>query len=70
MKTRDPRGVAPERSELTLLLVDVINDFDFPESDKLKKTQMSAANPVMISLRALRSARGDANPQADGGIFK
>jgi hypothetical protein len=30
MKPRDPHGVAPEKSRTVLLLVDLINDFDFP----------------------------------------
>ena len=32
---RDPLGNAPDKSKVALLLIDVINDFDFPEADEL-----------------------------------
>lgn len=33
--TRDPNQNAPDKSEVALLLIDLVNDFDFPEADKL-----------------------------------
>ena len=32
---KDPHGNAPDTSAAALLLIDVINDFDFPEADEL-----------------------------------
>jgi hypothetical protein len=32
-KRRNPHGVAPETLKTVLLLVDVINDFDFPQTE-------------------------------------
>jgi hypothetical protein len=34
-KRHAPHGVAPETLKKVLLLVDVINDFDFPRGEKL-----------------------------------
>ena len=54
MKPRDPHGVAPERSELVLLLVDVINDFDFPQGDKLLRFALPAARRIAALKKRLR----------------
>jgi nicotinamidase-related amidase len=54
MKLRDPHGVAPERSELVLLLVDVINDFDFPQGDKLLRFALPAARRIAALKKRLR----------------
>jgi len=35
--SHDLHGSAPDKSEAALLLIDVINDFDFPEGDQLLK---------------------------------
>jgi nicotinamidase-related amidase len=35
VKNRDLHGSAPDKSEIALLLIDVINDLDFPEADDL-----------------------------------
>lgn len=43
MKHRDPRGVAPDKSVWALLLIDVINDFDFPEAPRLLRFTEPAA---------------------------
>ena len=34
-KNRDLHGSAPDKSEVALLLIDVINDLDFPEANQL-----------------------------------
>jgi nicotinamidase-related amidase len=54
MKPRDPHGVAPERSELVLLLVDVINNFDFPQGDKLLRFALPAARRIAALKKRLR----------------
>ena len=54
MKTRDPHGVAPERSDLVMLLVDVINDFDFPKSNKLLRFALPAARRIVALKKRLR----------------
>jgi nicotinamidase-related amidase len=45
-KRRDPHGVAPERSKIVLLLVDVINDFDFPKAEQLLRFALPAARRI------------------------
>ncbi len=54
MKRRDPHGVAPEQSKVVLLLVDVINDFDFPEGKKLLKFALPAARRIAALKSRLR----------------
>jgi nicotinamidase-related amidase len=36
-KNIDLHGSAPDKRKFALLLIDVINDFDFPEADQLLK---------------------------------
>jgi len=55
MKPRDPHGTAPERSSTVLLLVDVINDFDFPESRRLLKFALPAARRIVALKQRLRA---------------
>ena len=45
-KRRDPHSVAPETSKTVLLLVDVINDFDFPQGEKLLRFALPAARRI------------------------
>ena len=54
MKPRDPHGVAPEKSKTALILVDVINDFDFPQGDKLLRFAVPAARRIQALKRRLR----------------
>jgi nicotinamidase-related amidase len=49
-------GSAPDKHELALLLVDVINDFDFPEADQLLKY----ARPMARTLLRLKRRAQDA----------
>lgn len=46
----DLHGSAPDKSETALLLIDVINDFDFPDGDQLLKLAM----PVGKNIAALK----------------
>lgn len=48
--TTDLHGSAPDTHETALLLVDVINPFDFPESDQL----LRFAVPMAYRLAALK----------------
>lgn len=57
MKPRDPHGVAPDRSRSVLLLVDVINDFNFPEGQQLLRYALPAARRIAALKKRLR-ARG------------
>ena len=36
-KNVDLHGSAPDKNKIALLMIDVINDFDFPEADQLLK---------------------------------
>ncbi|HEY5778973.1 MAG TPA: isochorismatase family cysteine hydrolase [Terrimicrobiaceae bacterium] len=54
VKTRDPHGVAPEHSSTALLLVDVINDFDFPQREKLLRFALPAARCIASLKQRLR----------------
>jgi nicotinamidase-related amidase len=55
MKPRDPHGAAPDQSRTALLLVDVINDFDFPEGKKLLRFAFPAARRIAALKKRLRS---------------
>jgi nicotinamidase-related amidase len=55
MKPRDPHGCAPEKSETVLLLVDVINDFDFPGHRKLLRFALPAARRIAALKTRLRA---------------
>ena len=48
--TEDLHGSAPDKSEAALLLIDVINDFDFPEGDQL----LQLALPVGKNIAELK----------------
>ena len=48
--SQDLHGSAPDNSETVLLLIDVINDFDFPEGDEL----LRLALPVGESIAELK----------------
>jgi nicotinamidase-related amidase len=57
MKSRDAHGAAPERSSTVLLLVDVINDFNFPRAADLMRFALPAARRIVALKKRLR-ARG------------
>ena len=52
-KNIDLHGSAPDKHEIALLLIDVINDFDFPEADQL----LEYARPMAAKLLRLKRAR-------------
>ena len=49
-KNQDLHGNAPDKSEMALLLIDVINDFEFPDGERL----LSQALPAARSIAALK----------------
>jgi nicotinamidase-related amidase len=57
MKTRDTLGAVSEKSDVVLLLVDVINDFAFPQAGKLLRYALPAARRIAALKKRLR-ARG------------
>src|SRR5687767_1035269 len=57
MNPRDPHGAAPERSSTVLLLVDVINDFDFPRARDLLEFALPAARRIVALKKRLRALR-------------
>jgi len=46
-KNIDLHGSAPDKHKFALLLIDVINDFDFPEADQLLKYARPRATNVL-----------------------
>jgi len=49
-------GSAPDKHEIALLLIDVINDFDFPEADQLlKHARPMARNLLRLKRRAQKA---------------
>src|SRR6266496_5192368 len=52
----DLHGSAPDKHKFALLLIDVINDFDFPEADQLLKyAQPMARNLLRLKRRAQKA---------------
>jgi hypothetical protein len=54
-KRHNPHGVAPETLKTVLLLVDVINDFDFPQGEKLLRFALPAARRIAALKTRLNS---------------
>src|SRR3982750_3672631 len=46
-KNRDLHGSAPDKSEVALLLIDVINDLDFPEANQLLRYARPMARKLL-----------------------
>jgi nicotinamidase-related amidase len=51
-KNHDLHGSAPDKAQVALLLVDVINDFDFPEADQLLRFAVPMAHRLAKLKRA------------------
>jgi nicotinamidase-related amidase len=47
VRNRDLHGSAPDKSEIALLLIDVINDLDFPEADQLLRYARPMARKIL-----------------------
>jgi nicotinamidase-related amidase len=55
-KNIDLHGSAPDKHKFALLLIDVINDFDFPEADQLlKHVRPMATNLIRLKRRAQKA---------------
>jgi isochorismate hydrolase len=55
-KNIDLHGSAPDKHRFALLLIDVINDFDFPEADQLlKHVRPMATNLLRLKRRAQKA---------------
>ena len=55
-KNVDLHGSAPDKHKIALLLIDVINDFDFPEADQLLKYARPMAKKLLrLKRRAQRA---------------
>ena len=55
-KNIDLHGSAPDKHKFALLLIDVINDFDFPEADQLLKyARPMARNLLRLKRRAQKA---------------
>lgn len=53
-RSNDSKGAAPETSKTVLLLVDVINDFDFPQGKQLLRYALPAARRIAALKARLR----------------
>src|SRR5204863_9477348 len=51
VRNRDLHGSAPDKSEIALLMIDVINDLDFPEANQL----LRYARPMARKLLRLKA---------------
>jgi nicotinamidase-related amidase len=54
--THDLHGSAPDKSETALLLIDVINDFDFPEGEDLFRLAMPVGRNIAQLKERTRAA--------------
>ena len=55
-KNVDLHGSAPDKHKIALLLIDVINDFDFPEADQLLKYARPMAKKLLRLKRRAQKA--------------
>lgn len=55
--SHDLHGSAPDNSKTALLLIDVINDFDFPEADKLLNFAEPMARNISTLAKRSRAAK-------------
>lgn len=59
MPARNPdlHGSAPDKCKTALLLIDVINDLDFPEGDQMLPAALAMANRLLALKKRTRRAR-------------
>ena len=55
-KNNDLHGSAPDKSEIALLLIDVINDLDFPEANQLLRYAQPMARKILQLKRRAKRA--------------
>ena len=56
IRSHDLHGSAPDKSNAALLLIDVINDFDFPEAEQLLRFALPAAKNIATLKRRAKNA--------------
>src|SRR6185437_11082059 len=56
-KNEDLHGNAPDKSPVALLLIDVINDLEFPEGDQLLRFARPMADRIAALKRRAKAAR-------------
>ena len=56
-ESHDLHGSAPDKSNAVLLLIDVINDFDFPEGDELLRLAMPVGKNIAALKKRAKAAR-------------
>jgi len=56
IRSHDLHGSAPDESNAALLLIDVINDFDFPEAEQLLRFALPAAKNIAALKRRAKDA--------------
>jgi nicotinamidase-related amidase len=56
VRSHDLHGSAPDQSKAALLLIDVINHFDFPESEQLLRLALPAAKNIATLKRRAKGA--------------
>ena len=56
-KNEDLHGSAPDKCDVALLLIDVINDLDFPEGDQLLRHALPMARKIADLKRRARAER-------------
>ena len=54
--SHDLHGSAPDKSKAALLLIDVINDFDFPEGDELLRLALPVGKNIAALKKRARAA--------------
>jgi nicotinamidase-related amidase len=57
VRSHDLHGSAPDKSAAALLLIDVINDFEFAEGDKLLRLALPAGRKIANLKRRAKEAR-------------
>jgi nicotinamidase-related amidase len=56
-KNKDLHGNAPEKSDVALLIIDVISDFDFEDGDKLLKNTLPMAEKLASFKKKVKKAQ-------------
>ena len=56
-KNEDMHGSAPDKSDVALLLIDVINDLEFPEGDQLLRHALPMARQIAALKRRAKQER-------------
>jgi nicotinamidase-related amidase len=56
-KNLDLHGSAPDKADVALLLIDVINDLDFPEADDLLRFALPMADRIAALKRRAKAAK-------------